>query len=278
MKVCVSGASGFLGKYVLSELLNRKVEIIPLIRTNRNAKLLSNYQNLKIIDHHDINSYKKNKKLFSENLIHLAWSGLPNYQSDEHILKELPSQFEFLEHLIKLGVKNITVAGTCLEYGMRNGCLNESMKVNPKNPYGIAKEYLYRKLQNLKKVYSFNLQWCRIFYVYGKGQHKNSLWSQISKAVENKKFFFEMSGGEQIRDFMHVNDVAHKLVSLHLMGSDVGIVNICSAKPISVKKIVNTWIENNQWNIVPKYHIYPYTEYEPMSFWGSNTKLNNLLG
>ena len=74
---------------------------------------------------------------------------------------------------------------------MINGCLNEKMNCNPKISYGMAKYKLFQKLIKLKSKYKYNLKWCRIFYMFGYGQHDKSLWSQLVKDVQNKKNILE---------------------------------------------------------------------------------------
>jgi len=51
-----------------------------------------------------------------------------------------------------------------------------------------------------------------------------------------------MSGGEQLRDYLSVEEAARYLVSLALNKGDNGIVNICSGKPISIRRMVEGWI------------------------------------
>ncbi len=58
-----------------------------------------------------------------------------------------------------------------------------------------------------------------------------------------------MSGGEQLRDYLPVTDVAKYIVSLALQGKDIGNVNICSGKPVSVRKLVEDLIVENDWRI-----------------------------
>ena len=79
-----------------------------------------------------------------------------------------------------------------------------------------------------------------------------------------------MSGGEQIRDFLPVDVVASKIVdySLNLKGSN--IINICSGQPISIRRLVENWIKQNNWDIKLNLGFYPYPDYEPFAFWGNN--------
>ena len=86
-----------------------------------------------------------------------------------------------------------------------------------------------------------------------------------------------MSGGEQLRDYLPVAQAARYLVSLALIEKDIGVVNVCSGTPISVRKLVEGWIKENGWPIRLNLGRYPYSDYEPMAFWGDSQKLSLLL-
>ena len=88
---------------------------------------------------------------------------------------------------------------------------------------------------------------------------------------------FNMSGGEQLRDYLPVAEVARLLVSLALKGEDNGLVKICSGKPISVRSFVEGLIEETGWSIRPNLGYYPYPDYEPMAFWGDRRKLDRCI-
>jgi dTDP-6-deoxy-L-talose 4-dehydrogenase (NAD+) len=211
-------------------------------------------------------------------LIHLAWEGLPNYMSTRHTEVELATQYRFLSQLVRSGLKSLVVTGTCFEYGMLSGALDESMEVQPDNPYGIAKDTLRKKLEDLKLTVPFNLTWARLFYIHGDGQRGSSLLSQLKQSVERGDSVFNMSGGEQLRDYLPVDQVAKYLVSLAIAGKDFGVINVCSGEPVSIRELVEEWILVNEWSISPNYGYYPYPEYEPHQFWGSKEKLESLLG
>jgi len=210
-------------------------------------------------------------------LIHLAWGGLPNYKSLHHYEEELPAHYRFLKSLVESGLKNLLVTGTCFEYGMQSGPLSEHMEARPNNPYGFAKDMLRRQLEYLQQVTQFNLTWTRLFYLYGEGQAENSLLPQLKRAVERGDRIFKMSDGEQLRDYLPISEVAKLLVSLAMAGRDNGVVNVCSGKPISVRKLVEGWIRENGWSIDLNLGHYPYPDYEPMAFWGNRDKLTQCV-
>ena len=86
-----------------------------------------------------------------------------------------------------------------------------------------------------------------------------------------------MSGGEQLRDYLPVEEVARHLVSLALDAGGHGVVNVCSGTPISIRSLVEGWIAQNGWSIGLNRGHYPYLDYEPMAFWGDRRKLDQHL-
>jgi dTDP-6-deoxy-L-talose 4-dehydrogenase (NAD+) len=272
MKVAVTGASGFIGKYVLNELNRRS---IPYSAISRSKSQSGDQWVTADIHNPPPNLYDMMGR--PDVLIHLAWNGLPNYQSLHHFETELPAQYKFLNQLIAEGLPSLVVTGTCFEYGMQAGALSEATTSFPTNPYGYAKDALRKQLEFLQNKHSFSLTWARLFYVYGNGQSEKSIWSQLKSAVQQGLKSFAMSGGEQLRDYLPIEKAVEYLVAVSLRKSNNGIVNICSGKPISVRRLVEQWIEENNWNIDLDLGQFPYTNYEPMAFWGDNTKLQKLL-
>lgn len=277
MKIAVTGASGFIGRHVLAELKARSIESIALVRSSVSQSRVESGGRVVPLDLHQAPEDVFELMGRPDVLIHLAWSGLPNYRSLHHFEQELPAQYQFLRGLIDAGLRGLVVAGTCFEYGMQSGPLNEDVAPQPSNPYGYAKDALRRQLEYLKTIHPFRLTWARLFYLYGEGQAEGSLWPQLMQAAERGDARFNMSGGEQLRDYLPVTEVSSHLVSLAMASGDVGVVNVCAGIPISVRKLVEGWIEQNGWSITPNLGYYPYPDYEPMAFWGDNRKLSTIL-
>lgn len=277
MKVAVTGASGFIGRHVLVELESRSVAATVVLRpASPAAPSLARHAVVRMdLQNPPPDAFERMGS--PDVLIHLAWGGLPNYKSLQHFEQELPAQYQFLKGLVDSGLKNLVVTGTCFEYGMQSGPLREDSETRPANPYGLAKDTLRRQLEYLKNDRSFRLTWARLFYVYGDGQAENSLLPQLRGAVERGDTVFNMSGGEQLRDYLPIAEVAKCLVSLAMGNGDNGVVNVCSGKPISVRKLVEGWVEENDWPIKLKLGHYPYPDYEPMAFWGERKKLDRCL-
>jgi dTDP-6-deoxy-L-talose 4-dehydrogenase (NAD+) len=210
-------------------------------------------------------------------LIHLAWSGLPNYQSRHHFETHLSEQYRFLEKLVASGLQRLVCAGTCFEYGMQSGELVESLPTDPGNAYGFAKDALRRELEFLAVDTGLQLTWARLFYMYGEGQAEGALYSQFLAARARGDAEFRMSGGEQLRDYLPVEEVARHLSALACITSGCSIVNVCSGRPTSVRSLVEGWLEAQGASMKLALGYFPYPKYEPMAFWGSNAKLQKLM-
>lgn len=271
MKIAVTGASGFIGRYVLAELGQYTGSIVAV---TRDASRLRDFADTVSIVEMDIAQPASDcfeRMGQPDVLIHLAWDGLPNYNSLHHFETELPKQYQFIKGMIEAGLDSVLVTGTCFEYGMQSGPLSAEKPTKPKNPYGFAKDTLRRQLELLKLKLPFKLTWARLFYMYGEGQPDSSLYPQLRKAVERGDKVFNMSGGEQLRDYLPVNKVARQIVQLALAQRGVGVTNVCSGNPISVRRLVVQWKSENHWDIELNLGHYPYPDYEPMAFWGAKS-------
>ena len=279
-KVLVTGATGFIGNYVVEELLKRNYIVVATSSSLEKAETFPWFSRVQYIpfNFEAFNAKESYYNFFNEPeaIIHLAWEGLPNYKSSFHNEINMPRHLAFLTNMIKNGLKDVTVTGTCFEYGMIEGCLHEDMQTAPHNPYAEAKDNLRKQLQELKKANAFSLKWIRLFYMYGKGQNPNSLFSQLDRALANGDKIFNMSGGEQVRDYLPVEKVAENIVKIATQNDVAGIVNCCSGEPITIKEFVRNYLALKQKSIELNLGYYPYTDYEPMAFWGSTKKLKTI--
>jgi dTDP-6-deoxy-L-talose 4-dehydrogenase (NAD+) len=279
MRVLVTGATGFVGRHVVKRLASQHHQVVAVHREHSNLADID-CESIECIKC-DLGDAEQVQRLIEslgkiDAVVHLAWQGLPNYRDLIHIEANLPQSYHFLKKVIEAGVQRILVTGTCLEYGMIDGALSEDQVVQPTCSYAIAKDSLRRFLELLQATYKFNLTWARLFYVYGPGQNSRSLLSQLQTAVARGDAEFPMSGGEQLRDFLPIEQAAEYLTSLVELYGNHGIVNICQGKPTSVRRLVEQWLVTENKRIQLKLGVYPYPDYEPLAFWGDNRKLNHI--
>ncbi|HET7116296.1 MAG TPA: NAD-dependent epimerase/dehydratase family protein [Hanamia sp.] len=281
MKVLVTGASGFIGNYLVKELLKNNHQVIATSQDEEKAKTFSWVNNVKYIplnlsrvdDSINYFNYFDNP----EAIIHLAWKGLPNYDALFHFEENLFRHYGFLKNLVRNGVKDITVTGTCFEYGLQEGKLSENMAAIPANPYAIAKDSLRKFLEQLQKHLPFSLKWVRLFYMYGEGQNPNSLLAQLESAIKNGEKEFNMSAGEQQRDYLPVEKMVEYIAQIALQKKVEGVINCCSGVPITVNQLVDNFLSEKKQSIKLNKGFYSYQAHEPMNFWGDDKKLKDII-
>ena len=281
MKVLVTGATGFIGSHLIRELLKSKTnQIVATSRSIDKAKKSDWFSKVEYIEYDFNEGTGENLYDFfgkPDQLIHLAWEDLSDYSSPSHIDVILPNHCEFIESMVVGGLKDVVVTGTCFEYGMIEGCLSEDIDTKPENPYAVAKDSLRKFIVNLQKKHSFVYKWIRLFYMYGDGQSKTSLMYLLDKTIQDKNKVFNMSGGEQLRDFLPIDEVVRNISLITKQNFHLNqVVNCCSGKPISVKNLVEHYLEEKKYKIRLNLGFYPYPDYEPMRFWGCNLKLKEI--
>lgn len=269
MKIFLTGSSGYIGKNFLKFAVKKNIKITCAYRKKKPNLKSSNIEILKF-------NIFKNKKIFKRKidlLLHLAWEKKNYLPSND--LNEAKKHLKFLKSVIDSGANNIVVAGSCFEYGKKNGSLNEKTSCDPKTNYGIQKKYILDNLLRYQKIKKFNLTWLRIFYVFGEDQPSNTLYGSFIKA-QKKNQEFNMSKGNQSRDYIHINDlikIIYKIIKSKK--KNLGIINVCSGKSIKINTLVKSWNFDNK--ILINRGFYDYPKYEGFNFWGSIKKLKKII-
>lgn len=281
MKVLVTGATGGLGTLIIENLLSRGIEVIATSRDEEKAKQSGFYSKVTYKPYTiDANSDENLFEYFGkpDALIHTAWDklGAGEYRNTIHTEVLLPQHKHFLLNLVKNGLKDITVIGSCYEYGITEGELKEEMPCKPTVEYSIAKNLLREYLQQIQKDYEFTLKWMRVFYVFGEVKGRKNLYTLLAEAVKREDKVFNMSGGEQTRDFLTSEEISDIIVRASLQKEVHGVVNCCSGKPVVLIDLIQEYITKHNSSIELNRGFYPYPDYEPMHTWGSVEKLNKM--
>lgn len=280
MKVLVTGATGFVGRHLVAALLARGCEVRAVARNAETAATMPWIDAVEFIaadlhaDDLDIAALTAN----IDALAHLAWPGLPNYLALFHFEHNLMADYRFIKGAVEAGVSQVLVTGTCFEYGMQSGPLSEQATPQPSNPYGLAKNTLRLFLENLQRVQPFTLQWARLFYLHGEGQNPNSLLAALDRAIDAGADTFNMSAGEQLRDYLAIDIAADYLAAILQQREFNGLINCSSGQPVSVRALVEQRLRARGASIRLNLGHYPYPTHEPMAFWGVADRLQQLLG
>lgn len=271
MSVLLTGARGFIGQEVLAEFHKRG---IPVIAASRRSDLPEPSVSFDCMD--SSTWPRLLTRGLPPRLLHLAWDGLDCFEDPRHLQERLPAHLAFVSWCVKHGVRDVTVAGSCLEYGLQNGELEETAPAQPVIAYAVAKDCLRRSLECLAPLLGFTLKWARIFFVRGDGKQEKGVFRAIRNAGEAGQVSIDLSGCEQLRDFLGRREIGDFLVRFSLQDEVRGVVNCCSGRPVALRGLIESYAA--QWpGLKLNFGRLPYRDYEPMALWGNRNKMDRVL-
>ena len=248
MKILISGGSGFIGRNLLNYLNENDMDIMLI---GRNLDLLgkNNYKK-KLLNLNDPDYNFQDIKNFNPDIfIHLAWEGIPNY-TEEISKKNYLNTIRLTKMLVsQTSCYKIISTGSCWEYNDGNieGECNEDLLLNPKKPFSIYKQKIFKEISEITKNKKIIFNWLRLFYVYGPYQKKDSI---IPLLINNIKYLknININFPENINDYIYIDDVVRIIFIFLSSNIKSGIYNLGSGKGTKVKdliKIIDLEIHGN---------------------------------
>lgn len=237
----VTGASGFIGCHVVRQALKAGHEVAVLAMPEDSLNRLQDVvQDIRVIRGNLIapETYRVElAKWAPEACIHLAWYTEPGkfFESSENLVC-LNAGLGLVQELIRAGCSHVVMAGTCAEYAVSDTVLTEDSPVSPATLYGACKLALMHVTACLAAQAGMSFAWGRIFYLYGPYEDPRRLIPSLIKILADMKSF-QASSGEQVRDYLHVEDVAQAFLSL-ATAKNSGIYNICSNQPVTIRELI----------------------------------------
>ncbi len=169
-------------------------------------------------------------------LVHLAWHAAPeDYLASRENLRSLAATTELVAAAVDAGCARIVAAGTCLEYAASDTAHLESDAAGPDTLYAACKHAAHVVCEPLAASQG-GLVWARIFHLHGPGEDPRRLVPMVAARLRSGEPV-DLSGGEQLRDYLRVEDVADALATLALSQA-IGVANVCSGMPMSLRVLL----------------------------------------
>lgn len=240
MTVTLTGATGFVGRQILRNLLERGCSVRVLVRDPSYLSDIQGHRTLEIVHTPDLFTEVAGRleELLegSEILVHAAWHTEPGeYLTSPLNLACLTGTLNLAYAFATVGGKRFVGIGTCAEYDLSTGLMTTDTPLAPNTLYAACKASAFQVLRCFLGANGLSFAWCRIFYLHGEGEDERRLVPYIRRQLEAGHEVL-LTRGDQVRDFLDVKDAARMIVDVAL-GQQEGAVNICSGEAVTVRQL-----------------------------------------
>jgi UDP-glucose 4-epimerase len=239
-RVAVTGSTGFIGMHLLRGLHAVGAEIVAIAAADKHIERLDGLPFLveqAIVD--DMcNIGDAIRRAKAEYVIHLSAfvSTERSLQTlDETLRQNLLPTISLLTAAAEVQVARVVLLGSCEEYSQKATPFDTALATDPSSPYGASKAAATAYARMFTNSFRLSTVVLRPSVVYGPGQSDRMLISQVMKAM-SKNRRVEVTGGEQTRDFIYVEDVVKAIIrSLTVPSAEGDVWNVGSGEVVTVR-------------------------------------------
>jgi nucleoside-diphosphate-sugar epimerase len=281
LKVLVTGAAGFVGAHVVRELRSRGHDVRAPVRPSTRLHRLEDLRSeVEWVTCDLLTASSSELRALGDGVdvcVHAAWYVEPGrYLEATDNVAWVGASMSLLDALANAGCRRAVYLGTCFEYDHRSGYLSESSPTAPGTLYAAAKLSTLLMGERLAERAEMVFGWARLFYLYGPGEHPGRLVPQVARALLAGEDV-AVTRGLQVRDFLHVADVASALVDI--AGSDhAGVVNVGSGRPVAVRDLVSRIAEAVGGPGTVRFGARPEPAFDPPFICANNERLREEVG
>jgi len=235
-RVLVTGATGFIGRRAVGLLCEQGHVVHAVARTPGAPAPGVTWHTADLLDPAAANRVAMTAG--ASHLLHFAWYAVPGkFWTAAENERWVDATLHLLGAFATEGGVRAVMAGTCAEYRWDSELLQElSSPIEPSTLYGRCKAATLSDATRLAAERGVSLAWGRIFFMYGPAEHPSRLVASVARGLLRGQRV-PTTEGSQVRDFLHVDDVAGAFE--RLLDSRVeGPVNIASGLPSTVREIV----------------------------------------
>lgn len=273
MHVLVTGANGYIGRYVVKHLLAQGRTVSVAVRDRSTIMPGATAVEIDVLDAGE-DVYERVGR--PDVVVHMAWENGFIHSSPSH-LQNVDRHIRFYRNMLAGGLKHLVGIGTMHEIGYHVGPVTEATPTNPVHAYGLAKNYLRRVQALLCSEHGAVSQWLRCYYITGDDRRNSSIFRKILDASDRGDTTFPLNSGELLYDFIDVDALGRQIATVAQQAEVAGVINCCSGVPTSLRTTVLRFIEENQLGIAPVWGAFPLRSYDSPAIWGDRSKLDMAL-
>ena len=234
MRIFLTGATGFIGRHVLSAL-GTEHEIVAL---TTHASAVSAFSHVSFVQGNllrDGEAERLFERFPADVLLHLAWHVPPGaFWDSPSNMDWLAAGLSLARAFVEQGGTRMVFAGSGAEYDWNSPMpLKEGVSpLKPHSFYGLCKNGLRQIVEAYTASAGVSCLWCRIFWPYGPGEAPEKFLSSIMGALSRGESAV-CRGANLKRDYIHVEDVAHAL-AMAAKSPLNGVLNIGRGEAVSL--------------------------------------------
>lgn len=267
MKILVVGASGFIGRHLISHL-SAGQEVFAIVRDRVRSGASDRVSFIEMDLSAPFNPSRLPAKV--DAVVHLAQANVAFPQSAKELLmvNTIATQ-QLLDYAWRAGAHQFVLASTGDVYGPRFGSSKETDAVHPASYYAATKH----AAELLAQAYSDYLQVCimRLYQPYGPGQSKRLIPGLADRIRRKEAVTLNMDDRPHLTP-IYVEDVT-RAIERAIESSFAGIVNIAGDRAVSVRELATEI--GRVLEIEP---IFEATGEQSSDFMGDNNLMKQVLG
>jgi len=241
-KVLVTGGAGFMGSWLVDELINRGHEVTSVDDLSggfmRNVSKGCRFVKMDLRDAKKVDRVVKGQDIICH-LAAYAAEGQSVFSPIEINDINITPMNNLLVSAVNHDVKKFLFTSSMAVYGSQKAPFSESMPAKPDDPYGVGKLYCERMLQIFSEVYDFDHVIIRPHNVFGIRQnisdpYRNVLGIWINSIMRGKPPYI-YGDGRQTRAFSYIEDNNPALANaVEWEKANGQVINLGSHESISI--------------------------------------------
>jgi len=243
MKILVTGGAGFMGSWLVDELIKRGHEVTSVDDLSggfeRNVNPKCNFIKMDVRDRKKVEKVVKGVDIIFH-LAAYAAEGQSVFSPIEINDINITPMNNLLVAAVNNNVKRFIFTSSMAVYGKQKVPFDESMIPKPEDPYGISKYYCEMMLKTFAETFDFEYVIIRPHNVYGPRQNiadpfRNVLGIWINRIMNNKPPII-YGDGLQTRAFSYIEDVTPAIANAGFLDKCVNeTINVGSDEVTTIK-------------------------------------------
>lgn len=249
MKIVVTGASGLLGRYLISQLKVENIEYIALTRkSNTNSEnIYTDYSK------ESLQKVMKNGKV----LIHLAGSRV-NYDYINDYQNEIDMLYNLLETAKKFNYEKVIIASTISVYGHQDRLpWSENLTVEPKSNYALNKVLIEQISLLYNRQTNMDISILRLSHMFGLNEQNNYMINLFMRKAFNRQILTVKGEAKVKREFLYAKDAALAIINVISNSGVSGVYNIKGSELLNNMEVavkINQVFDNHLLRHTNKFH------------------------